>query len=60
MSDEATAKAFRDQIEAAFASCLGRIAPEETERTPAFTCLMSAQLGGLVLLRYVLRTRSVP
>ncbi|MET8515572.1 TetR family transcriptional regulator [Streptomyces sp. NPDC005077] len=52
--DEATAKAFRDQIEAAFASCLGRTAPEETERTPAFTSLVSAQLAGLVMLRYVL------
>ncbi|WP_326624493.1 MULTISPECIES: TetR/AcrR family transcriptional regulator [unclassified Streptomyces] len=51
--DEAAAKAFRDQIEAAFASCLGRTAPEETERTPAFTSLMSAQLAGLVMLRYV-------
>ncbi|MFF3357872.1 TetR family transcriptional regulator [Streptomyces sp. NPDC002917] len=52
--DEAAAKAFRDQIEAAFASCLGRTAPEETEQTPAFTSLMSAQLAGLVMLRYVL------
>ncbi|WP_326815812.1 TetR family transcriptional regulator [Streptomyces sp. NBC_01318] len=51
--DEAAAKAFRDQIEAAFASYLGRTAPEETERTPAFTSLMSAQLAGLVMLRYV-------
>ncbi|WP_328919719.1 TetR family transcriptional regulator [Streptomyces sp. NBC_00208] len=51
--DEAAAKAFRDQIEAAFASCLGRTAPEGTERTPAFTSLMSAQLAGLVMLRYV-------
>ncbi|MBA2951806.1 TetR/AcrR family transcriptional regulator [Streptomyces himalayensis] len=54
LSDEATAKGFRDQIEAAFASCLGRIAPEETERTPAFTFLVSAQLAGLVMLVYVL------
>ncbi|MFE5112278.1 hypothetical protein [Streptomyces sp. NPDC056663] len=52
--EKATAKAFCDQIEAAFASCLGRIAPEETERTPAFTALVSAQLAGLVMLRYVL------
>ncbi|WP_406502749.1 TetR family transcriptional regulator [Streptomyces sp. NBC_01602] len=52
--DEAAAKAFRDQIEAAFASCLGRTASEETEQTPAFTSLMSAQLAGLVMLRYVL------
>ncbi|MGW9130075.1 TetR/AcrR family transcriptional regulator [Streptomyces sp. NPDC055681] len=52
--DEAAAKAFRDQIEAAFASCLGRTAPEETEQTPAFASLMSAQLAGLVVLRYVL------
>ncbi|WP_326607904.1 TetR/AcrR family transcriptional regulator [Streptomyces sp. NBC_01800] len=51
---EAVAKAFRDQIEAAFAWCLGRTAPEETERTPAFTSLVSAQLAGLVMLRYVL------
>lgn len=54
LSDEATAKAFHDQIEAAFASCLGRIAPEETERTPVFTSLVSAQLAGAVMLRYVL------
>ncbi|MFD4231291.1 TetR family transcriptional regulator [Streptomyces sp. NPDC058545] len=54
VSDEATAKAFRDQIEAAFASCLSRIAPEEIERTPAFTSLVSAQLAGLVMQRYVL------
>ncbi|MCX5317381.1 TetR/AcrR family transcriptional regulator [Streptomyces sp. NBC_00154] len=51
--DEAAAKAFHDQIEAAFVSCLGRTAPEETERTPAFTSLV-AQLAGLVMLRYVL------
>ncbi|MEU8691379.1 TetR family transcriptional regulator [Streptomyces sp. NPDC048665] len=54
LSDEATAKAFHDQIEAAFASCLGRIAPEETQRTPAFTSLVSAHLAGAVMLRYVL------
>lgn len=54
LSDEATAKAFRNEIEATFASCLGRIAPEETERTPAFMSLVSAQLVGLAILRYVL------
>ncbi|MGW6901824.1 TetR/AcrR family transcriptional regulator [Streptomyces sp. NPDC054919] len=54
LSDEATVKAFRDRIEAAFASCLGRTAPEETERTPAVTSLVSAQLAGLVMLRHVL------
>ncbi|MEU6145047.1 TetR family transcriptional regulator [Streptomyces sp. NPDC047081] len=54
LSDEATAKTFRDQIEAAFEACLRRIVPEHTERTPAFTSLVSAQLAGLVMLRYVL------
>ncbi|MHC3468727.1 TetR/AcrR family transcriptional regulator [Streptomyces sp. 7R007] len=54
LSDEATAKTFRDQIEAAFADCLRRIVPEHTDGTPTFTSLVSAQLAGLVMLRYVL------
>ncbi|MFJ7948481.1 TetR family transcriptional regulator [Streptomyces sp. NPDC096354] len=54
LSEGATARAFRDRFEAAFASCLGWIAPDEIERTPAFMSLVSAQLAGLVMLRYVL------
>ncbi|WP_162467297.1 TetR/AcrR family transcriptional regulator [Streptomyces cavernae] len=54
LSDEAIAKVFRDRIEAAFVSCLGRIAPEETARTPAFASLVSAHLAGIVMLRHVL------
>ncbi|MFD9316398.1 TetR family transcriptional regulator [Streptomyces sp. NPDC060053] len=53
LSQEAAAKAFLDRIEAALASWLGRIAPEETERAPVVTSLVSAQLVGLALLRYV-------
>lgn len=54
LSDETTAKTFGNEFEAAFVSCLGRIASEETERTPTFTSLVSAQLVGLATLRYVL------
>ncbi|MFF6994955.1 TetR family transcriptional regulator [Streptomyces sp. NPDC008313] len=55
LSDEATSKRFRDQIEDGFAACVRRIAPEGTDRTPAFSSLVSAQLAGLVMLRYVLQ-----
>ncbi|WP_316785053.1 TetR/AcrR family transcriptional regulator [Streptomyces sasae] len=51
LSDEATAKAFGNEIEASFASRLGRIAPEEAERTPTFTSPVSAQPVGLAILR---------
>lgn len=53
LSQEAAAQAFLDRIEAALASWLGRIAPEESERTAVFTSLVSAQLVGLALLRHV-------
>ncbi|MFJ2830811.1 TetR family transcriptional regulator [Streptomyces sp. NPDC087263] len=55
LSDEATSKTFRDQIEGSFAACVRRLVHEETDRTPALTSLVSAQLAGLVMLRYVLR-----
>ncbi|MFF1450270.1 TetR family transcriptional regulator [Streptomyces sp. NPDC058274] len=55
LSDETTSKSFRDQIEDSFAACVRRLVPEETERTPAFASLVSAQLAGLVMLRYVLQ-----
>ncbi|WNM31279.1 TetR family transcriptional regulator [Streptomyces sp. Li-HN-5-11] len=54
LSDEGTAKVFRDRIEEAFAACLHRLVPEHADRTPAFSSLVSAQLAGLVMLRYVL------
>ncbi|MFF3945665.1 hypothetical protein ACFYYN_12660 [Streptomyces sp. NPDC001902] len=53
MSDGPIARTLRDRVQAALASCLGRIAPEETERSPMFTSSVSAQLTGLVMLRYV-------
>ncbi|WUD70840.1 TetR family transcriptional regulator [Streptomyces sp. NBC_00510] len=53
MSDGPIARTLRDRVQAALASCLGRIAPEETERSPMFASLVSAQLTGLVMLRYV-------
>ncbi|MEV8038083.1 TetR family transcriptional regulator [Streptomyces sp. NPDC002742] len=55
LSDEATSKNFRDRIEDSFAACVRRIAPGESDRVPAFASLVSAQLAGLVMLRYVLR-----
>jgi hypothetical protein len=54
LSDEATAKTFGNEFEAAFVSYLGRITSAETERTPTFTSLVSANLVGLAILRYVL------
>lgn len=41
LEDESTSKAFCGQNEAAFAQCLGRIFPGETEWTPAFASLVS-------------------
>jgi AcrR family transcriptional regulator len=55
LSDEATAKTFRDQIEDSFAACVRRIIPEESDHTSAIASLVSAQLAGLVMLRYVLQ-----
>ncbi|WP_330308481.1 MULTISPECIES: TetR family transcriptional regulator [unclassified Streptomyces] len=55
LSDEATSKTFRDQIEDSFADCVRRLVPGESDHTPAFASLVSAQLAGLVMLRYVLR-----
>lgn len=52
--DEATAKTFGNEFEAAFVSYLGRITSQETKRTPTFTSLVSAHLAGLAILRYVL------
>ncbi|WP_324784735.1 TetR family transcriptional regulator [Streptomyces sp. H51] len=54
LSDEATAKTFRDRIESSFEACLSRFVPEWSDHAPAFTSLVSAQLAGLVMLRYVL------
>ncbi|MFE2605750.1 TetR family transcriptional regulator [Streptomyces mirabilis] len=54
LSDEATAKTFGNEFDAAFVSYLGRITSEETERTPTFMSLVSAHLVGLAILRYVL------
>ncbi|MFJ4834348.1 hypothetical protein ACIP79_31210 [Streptomyces sp. NPDC088747] len=54
LADEADAHVSRDHIQASFVSCLSRIVPTETERTPEFASLVRAQLTGLVLLRYVL------
>ncbi|MFD5625851.1 MULTISPECIES: TetR family transcriptional regulator [unclassified Streptomyces] len=54
LADEAVSHVPRDHIQAAFVSCLSRIVPTETERTPEFASLVRAQLTGLVLLRYVL------
>ncbi|MFF8971244.1 TetR/AcrR family transcriptional regulator [Streptomyces sp. NPDC014995] len=54
LSDEAVTQTFRRDIEDAFAACLRRIVPEHHDRTPAFASLVSAQLAGLVMLRYVL------
>ncbi|MER7663658.1 MULTISPECIES: TetR family transcriptional regulator [unclassified Streptomyces] len=53
LADEPIATEFGDRIERALAACLGRIAPEKTERTPEFPSLVSAHLAGLVMLRYV-------
>ncbi|MET9669284.1 TetR family transcriptional regulator [Streptomyces sp. NPDC006475] len=53
LANEPVAKEFHDRIEAALASCLARLAPEMTERTPEFPSLVSAHLAGLVMLRYV-------
>ncbi|MEU1203557.1 TetR family transcriptional regulator [Streptomyces sp. NPDC005813] len=55
LSDESTSKAFRDRIEEGFAACVRRIVPERSDRTQALASLVSAQLAGLVMLRYVLR-----
>jgi AcrR family transcriptional regulator len=55
LSDEAVAHVFRERIEDAFATCLRRIVPQHADRAPAFASLVSAQLAGLVMLRYVLQ-----
>ncbi|MFI0965127.1 TetR family transcriptional regulator [Streptomyces sp. NPDC021080] len=55
LSDEAAAKTFRKQIEDGFEACVRRLTPAESDRVPAFASLVSAQLSGLVTLRYVLR-----
>ncbi|MFD7815691.1 TetR family transcriptional regulator [Streptomyces sp. NPDC059785] len=54
LSDEATSKSFRDRIEDSFAACVRRFVPADTDRVPALASLVSAQLAGLVMLRYVL------
>jgi AcrR family transcriptional regulator len=55
LSNEAVAQEFRRRIDEAFASCLRRIVPQHPDRTPAFASLISAQLAGLAMLRYVLK-----
>ncbi|WP_328859516.1 TetR/AcrR family transcriptional regulator [Streptomyces sp. NBC_00306] len=53
LADEPVAKEFHHHIERALASCLARLAPEKTARTPELPSLVSAHLVGLVMLRYV-------
>ncbi|MFC7220670.1 TetR family transcriptional regulator [Streptomyces polyrhachis] len=54
LSDEAASRTFRDQIEDGFATCIRHLAPLGGETVPALASLVSAQLAGLVMLRYVL------
>ncbi|MFD4481043.1 MULTISPECIES: TetR/AcrR family transcriptional regulator [unclassified Streptomyces] len=55
LADESTSRTFRDRIESSMGNFVLRLVPEVTERTEVFTSLMSAQLAGLAMLRYVLK-----
>jgi AcrR family transcriptional regulator len=55
LADESTSKTIRDRIESSMGNFVLRLVPEATERTEVSTSLVSAQLAGLAMLRYILK-----
>ncbi|WP_405771070.1 TetR family transcriptional regulator [Actinacidiphila glaucinigra] len=52
-SDGPIATTLRERVDAALASCLDRLAPDGSQRSPMSACVVRAHLNGLVMLRYV-------